>query len=557
MCTSKTKSKKNNKIFKNNTGFILVELLAAMAIFAIGVMTIFALFVNATKGATFSIDRTNSSFSSVVEAANSIVSGGKDDLTSGEYDVGINKNNQWVLIPRAGLVGHFLLSNDAVDSSGYGNDGIMSYMNFGIDRKNQRYNAGRFNGTTSYIQTEYAFSLQVTGPLTVSAWVLGTGEGQRYIAGKYNSFKGEGGYLLSRTDSNYNFQITGPEGTISILAEGDNLPWEHIVGVYDPGKPSVSLYINGELKESTTTNISSINVAPGIEFFIGTDAGKTNFWEGLISDVRVYNRILTSNEVSGLYGSYSNKYDRYLVVPDPGEGLLGYWNFNEGEGCVVNDNSNNNNHGILEPECDTLSPIWTEDRYGKQSRSLEFDGTSTFISIPDNSSLQIKIENEISVSAWVKLPDILPSASGTMMILYKKATNPEDYSFALIYNKDDKGYGWAVSQGSSENLDYIKSTSTVIAGEWQYVTATFDGTDKKLYIDNERINDVASSTLENSGTDNNFYIGQGADGNNKYEGFIDDVKIYNHALSESEIMSSYLGNINYYSFPVIQKNNQL
>ncbi len=531
-------------------GFILVELLAAMAIFAIGAMTIFALFVNATRGTIFSLNRTAAVFSSIetMEAADSIASGDKDDLTPGKYEVGINTANQWVLIPRAGLVGHFLLSNDAVDSSGYGNDGIMNRVSFDLDRKNQRYNAGRFNGVNSRIQTEYAFSLQVSGPLTISAWVLGTGGGQRYIAGKYNTDEGRGGYLLSRTDSSYNFQIAGPEGQDNISAVGDNLPWEHVVGIYDPGKPSLSLYINGELKESKTTNISSIDRVPDIEFFIGTDASKKNVWEGLISDVRVYNRALTSKEISGLYGNYSNRYNKQLVVADPGQGLVGYWNFNEGERCVVNDNSGNNNHGTLEPECDALSPSWSEDRYGKQSRSLGFDGVNDFINVADNSSLQI--ENEISVSAWVKLPDPLPDNSG--VILYKRAAGTGDYSFALLFNKDDNGYGWAVSPGSPENLDYIRSTSTAIAGEWQYITATFDGTDRKIYVDNSRIDDVVVSAMANGG-DSNLYIGQGATGGSKYKGTIDDVRIYNHALSESEILSSYLGDINYYASPIIQK----
>jgi len=546
-----SKNKKNNQTSKNSAGFILVELLAAMAIFAIGTMTIFALFVNATKGANFSLDRTAAVFSSIetMEAVNSIVNRDKDDLTPGEYEVGINKNNQWVLIPRAGLVGHFLLANDATDLSGSGNNGIMNHMSFGDDRKNQRHNAGRFNGSDSYIKTEYAFSLQVTGPLTISAWVLGTGQGQRYIAGKYNTVEGRGGYLLSKADPYYSFKISGPEGEDIISAPGDNLPWEHIAGVYDPATHSLSIYINGELKESTTTDISSINRVSDIEFFIGTDAGKTNVWEGSISDVRVYNRALTSNEISGLFGGYTNKYDRQLVVVESATNLYGFWNFNEGERCIVNDNSGNNNHGWLEPGCSIVSPSWALDRYGKQGRALEFDGTSDFVSISNSSSLQIK--GEVSISAWLKLPTLLLENSGT--VIYKKADSPEDYSFALIYDKDSKGYGFAVSQGAPETLEYIQSTSTATAGEWQYIVAVFDGETKKLYVDNNMISDATTSSLAYNGTDFDLYIGQGPGGINKYKGVIDDVHIYGQALSEKEITSSYLGNVNYYMSPIIKK----
>ena len=530
---------------KTEKGLILIELLTAIAIFSIGIMTIFALFVNATKGAIASLDRTAALFTSLeaTEAAYSIANSNNYDLFPGEYEVGINSDSQWVLIPRTGLMGHFLLSNNAIDSSNNQNNGVMNNMSFGINRKNQRYSAARFNGSNSYIQTQYAFSLQITGPLTISAWVSGTGQGTRYIAGKYNMNQARGGYVLSKADSYYNFQIGGPEAQDSISGASDNLPWEHIVGVYDPGKPSIHLYINGKLKGSKTTNISSINRVPDIEFFIGTDASKANVWQGLISDVRIYNRTLTSNEISGLYNKYSNKYDQYLVVKDIDEGLMGNWNFNEKETCIAHDNSGNNNHGILRPECDILSPSWTQDKYGKQDQALEFDGVNDFINVPDHSSLQI--QNQISICAWVKIPDPVPDNSG--IILHKRASNTQDYSFALIYNKDNNGYDWAVCSGALENLASIQSVNTVMPGKWQYIVAVFDGINKKLYIDNSKIDNTTVSTLDNSGVDSNFYIGQQADGNNKYKGIIDNVRIYNHALSESEIMSLFLENINYYT----------
>ena len=535
---------------KSQKGLILLELLTAMAIFAMGAMAIFALFVNATKGVVISLDRTTAFFTSAqtMEAAYSIAYNDKYDLTPGEYEIGINSSNQWILIPRAGLIGHFLLSNNAVDSSGYQNNGIMSYMDFHADRKNQRNNAGRFNGSNSYIQTEYAFSLQITGPLTVSAWTLGTGQGTKHILGKYNIDEQTGGYLLSKTDSYYNFQIAGPEGQDSISVVGDNLPWEHIAAVYDPGKSFLYLYVNGELKQSKATNISSINKAPNIEFFIGTDASKSNVWQGLISDVRIYNRTLTSNEISGLYGSYSNKYDRYLTIKDIDQELIGYWNFNEQEGCVTHDNSGNNNHGMLKPECDTLSPYWAQDKHEKQNQSLEFDGINDFINIPDQSILQI--QNEIAVSAWVKLPNPVPNNNG--IILHKRAIDSQDYSFALVYDKNNNGYGWGISSGTPENLDHIQSTNTVMPGQWQHIVATFDGVNKKLYVDSNQINDTVISTLDNSGNDSDIYIGQQADGNQKYEGIIDDIRIYNHAISENDIMTIYLGDINYYTLPAIQ-----
>jgi len=526
-------------------GFILIELLTAMAIFAIGITTVFVLFVNATKGTIIGSNKATGYFSSIeaTEAMYSIANNDTSHLTPGKYEVGVNKYSQWVLIPKTGLMGHFLLSNNALDSSDYKNHGITKNVNFDTDRKNQRHGSMRFDGATSYMETKYAFPLQITGALTISAWVSGTENSLMPIAGKYDLNQEKGGYLLSKTDSLYKFRITGPEGSDSISIDGDNLPWEHIAGVYDPGSRSIYLYINGEPKASKVTNISYINPVPKIEFFIGTDAGKTNFWKGLISDVRIYDSALNSNQISGLYGSYSNQYSKHLIVEDISQSLIAHWGFDEEEMCVVHDNSNNHNHGILEPECNTLSPSWVQDRHEKEGKSLMFDGTNNFIKISDHSALQI--EEEITISAWVKLPDSLPDNDGT--IIYKSATGLNDYFFTLIYSKDDQGYGWAVSSETLESSNYIQSENTAVPGEWQHIIATFNGTDRNLYINNNKINDSTISSFSVAENNSDLYIGQEATGIKKYNGIIDDVRIYNRVISENEIMSLYIGNINYFT----------
>jgi len=530
-------------------GFILIELLTAMAIFAIGITTVFALFVNATKGTIIGLNKTAGWLSSIeaVEAMYSIANNNTSHLTPGKYEVGVNKYSQWVLIPKTGLMGHFLLSNNTLDSSDYENHGTAKNINFAADRKNQRHGSVRFDGTTSYVETKYAFPLQITGALTISAWVSGTENNLMPIAGKYDLNQENGGYLLSKTGSLYKFKIAGPEGYDSISIIGDNLPWEHIVGVYDPGSRSIYLYINGELKAEKITNISYINPVPKIEFFIGTDASKTSFWKGLISDVRIYNNALNSNQIAGLYGSYSSQYSKHLIVEDVSQSLIAHWSLDEEEMCIAHDSSDNHNHGILGPECNTLSPSWVQDRHQKQGKSLMFDGANDFIKISDHSALQI--EEEITISAWVKLPDTLPDNDGT--IIYKSATGANDYFFTLIYSKNHQGYGWVVSSQILENSNYIQSKNTAVPGEWQHIIATFNGTDRNLYINNNRINDSTISAFSDDQNNSDIYIGQEASGIKKYNGIIDDVRIYNRVISESEIMSLYLGNINYFTSQVI------
>ena len=517
----------------------------AMAIFAIGIVTIFTLFISATQGVTIGLEKTRGLFLSneALEAATSISKKDPDYLTPGKYEVGVNDNNQWVLIPKTGLMGHFLLSNNAQDSSIYKNHGIMQQVSFFEDRKGQPLAAARFNGNGSYIKTEYAFSLQIESPLTLSAWVMDTGveEISRTIASK-------GTYKLSKEGNEYSFTIFGSQGIDdSISVESDYLPWEHVIGVYDPGGPTLRLYVNGKEKTAPKgTFITSINNVPETEFFIGAEPDQSNFWHGLISDVRVYNRSLTANEIDGLYGSYSVQYEKILKVSDIDiEKLAGIWSFNEGEGCTVHDNSGNNNHGLIK-YCSLTQ--WVENREGKTGRSYYFENENyNYIEIADSSTLQIK--NEISISLWIKMPEELSGQD--MTIFHKRAAGFEDFSFTLTYHGAEEGYGWAISTGVPDLLNEATSTGTAIPNRWQHIVVTFDGTTREMYIDNREIettDDPEQPSINNPGTDSHFFIGQNdVTGQDRLaEASIDDLRIYNKILTPAEIQTIFLGNTNYY-----------
>ena len=522
-------------------GLILIELLTAMAIFAIGIVAIFALFVNATKGILISLDKTRENLLSgeALEAAFSISKNDQDYLTPGKYEVGVNDKNQWVLIPKTGLMGHFLLSNNAKDSSIYKNQGIMQEVTFLEDRKGQPLAAAEFNGNDSYIKTELAFSLQIEGPLTLSAWVLDSGveKTRRTIAGK------KGAYMLYKEGDNYYFVISGQGGTASVSASSDNLSsWNNVAGVYDPGvydtgKTTLRLYINGKENASTETNVTAINKVPGTEFFIGAEpndqVGVSKVWHGRISDVRVYRRNLTSNEIAGLYDSYSVPDEKSLIVSDLNK-LAGIWSFNEGEGCTAHDNSGNNNHGLIK---NCTSTQWIEDRQEKPGRAFNF-GNNNYIEITDSSTLQIK--NEISISLWIKIPEGLPEQN--IPILQKRAVGTEDYSFSLTYQGVEKGYGWAISAGVPEQFNQVKLQGSAIPDRWQHVVVTFDGTNKKMYIDNRETADLESSLINNPCTDSHLIIGQ----NNLSGVAIDDLRIYNKVLEPAEIQTIFLEKTNYY-----------
>ncbi len=123
--------------------------------------------------------------------------------------------------------------------------------------------------------------------------------------------------------------------------------WHHVVGVYDSINSQIYLYINGEVEATGGANLEKLehaNVPLGLGGEGGID-GANGWFNGKINNSRIYNRALSEQEIQNLYNG--------IHIP---QGLVGWWNFNEGEGITTEDLSGNENHGTLEGEV-----TWSED----------------------------------------------------------------------------------------------------------------------------------------------------------------------------------------------------
>lgn len=171
---------------------------------------------------------------------------------------------------------------------------------------------------------------------------------------------------------------------------------------------------------------------------------------------------------------------------------------------------------------------------------LDFDGTDDYISIPDDSTLDIT--GDMTVSCWVALDS---SENGNLCLLVNKRDASDTASPFYIFFEDRSsqnkfgvllggGSPNYVVAGSNDNFDGVY-------GKWDHVCFTVSGTTVSLYI-----NGVfdASGTFTGSRQTNNVPLrlgGQYTNGSNNYmmAGQMADVKIYNKALSAAEIKSNY------------------
>ncbi|MGD0028115.1 MAG: LamG domain-containing protein [Candidatus Bathyarchaeia archaeon] len=207
------------------------------------------------------------------------------------------------------------------------------------------------------------------------------------------------------------------------------------------------------------------------------------------------------------------------AVLDAHPGLVGWWRFDETSGAVASDNTTNGNNGILQG---SPPPSWVTGKYGN---ALQFDGSHNYVQIPDSASLK---PANITITAWIN------PTSVTGDTIYSK--NYPICTLRYCQNTPSNPYPTFILTISGTQYEIVSSIA-ITYGAWNYIAATFDGTTMNLYV-----NGQLAATATHSGSigwdttvatiAENTWGGYGA-------GIIDEVQIYNRALSATEIQADY------------------
>ena len=205
--------------------------------------------------------------------------------------------------PLPGLVGHWQFEEGAglttADSSGNGLTGTLSGAVWIPSPLGT--NALEFDGIDDGVNLGNPTSLQITGAITLTAWVYVdtiSGAGRFIAKGGGSGQRGWG--LNVEANNNWAFQIAGNSTTTVAL----NVPnviigrWVHIAGVYDNTLPSMKMYLYGTLV-GERTDVPTSHFASPVNAFIGRRANGT-FFDGKLDEVRVFNRALSQAEIQAL-----------------------------------------------------------------------------------------------------------------------------------------------------------------------------------------------------------------------------------------------------------------
>lgn len=218
-----------------------------------------------------------------------------------------------VNIPRDGLVAEYLANNNFLDTSGNGYNGINNNVTFGADRNSNPNSAFVLNGTTAFVDIDAALAgLATTTSGTWSAWV-------KPVDATPTSIE----VLITFGDANASEHMRfdmATNGTLEMFARNvsgikfrldtDNAvfvnnTWVHVLMVQDGISPI--LYVGGiavNQRFSTSTDTTwFFNDSPNLDTGrLGSldqgGGGNTNHFDGSMSDIRIYNRVLTQEEIT-------------------------------------------------------------------------------------------------------------------------------------------------------------------------------------------------------------------------------------------------------------------
>lgn len=199
------------------------------------------------------------------------------------------------------------------------------------------------------------------------------------------------------------------------------------------------------------------------------------------------------------------------------EGLVGAWLMDDGKGEAITDSSDNGLDGKIAKG----NPKWVKGKYGG---AMEFGGAD-MVTVDDNAALDLK---SFTLSAWINIPKV----SGAWQIIASKENRgPTGRNYGIFGHINSGVIHYSFTTG---NWKSFNAKTIVTDGNWHHIATTYEKPDFKLYLDGKVDAQVAPGT-DPDNHDNFLFIGGCDIGNYWMTGTIDEVVLYDRALSEAEI----------------------
>lgn len=210
--------------------------------------------------------------------------------------------------------------------------------------------------------------------------------------------------------------------------------------------------------------------------------------------------------------------------PSRDAGLVGWWSLDEGAGTAAGDSSPSRLNGVLRND-----PVWVP---GKRRGALNFDGRDDYVEIAKDPRLYL--HGPFTVAAWVNV-GTLPKSEFGMYVFSDYTAEGSRSTFALrILPSGVAQFFW---QTEDMNVSHAGSSTRLAPGMWVHLAGVWDGTTRTIYV-NGAAEGTNATPLPRPDQRGAVSIGRPGSFNGLYfSGRIDDVRIYNRALSTVEVLS--------------------
>jgi hypothetical protein len=417
--------------------------------------------------------------------------------------------------PPNNLVSWWRAEGNALDMRGGNNGTLQNGLPFVSGEVGQSFS---INGTNQGVLIGNPANLQLQD-FTIDAWIQRTSTSVISL-----NQGGPGGLIFSYGNGGYGFGLQdngtifvshiGVDGVITTGLAVTDTNFHH-VAVTKSGS-TVIFFLDGVAETAPVYNTSftfSTNASIG-------QTGTSNNFYGNLDEIEIFNRALTASEIQTIYNAGSNgKCVTCTLAP---RSLVSWW---PADGNAFDVRSSNN--GTLLGHATFAS--------GEVGQAFSFDGTSgTTVNVPKAANLDVG--NQVTVDFWMK-----GDPSNNLQNCCQGLVATDFY----VVEVGPGGIGFSVGNGTGfpEAGPVVVSTNI-----WHHIAGTYDGSNIKFYVDG-----VLQATAPQSGSISpmqaNSFLSIGSEegrsvcpscvSSRYFNGLIDEVEIFNRALSQPEIQAIY------------------
>jgi len=384
------------------------------------------------------------------------------------------------------------------------------------------------NGSNQYatISDASQTGLDITGDLTIEAWVNKSATGADTVCGKYQDASSAKSYSLAVNTTRIDFRISEDGSSEDYLqySPGTALSlntWYHIAVTWDASASTATFYINGESVGTDTTTYTSL-YDTAANFSIGRlGSSAQGYFDGLIDEVRVWNDVRTEAEIQDNLG---------VELVGTEANLQGYWKLNND---YTDETANGNDlTPITSPVFTTEIPFESPTSMVDSTKVLDLEASSSqYASITDASQTGLDITGDLTIEAWVKYESI----SSYQVIVTKFVAGAGKRSYRLDTSSSEIFFTIS-SDGSADTI--YSNAWTIETERWYHIAVTYVASSGviKYYQDGVRLGlDIATQNSIWDG-DADFAVGASY-GGSLMDGLMREVRVFSSERTQAEIVA--------------------